>query len=117
MTEILVTMNTETTPETTPTATQMQAAVQGLSYLPTCATTPKRGAPRKMRREAQTLYAFAVEQGGTITLTDATKQELTARGIPPHRIPCAVYDLRSKCGKTVTSVRQGRQIASYVVTL
>lgn len=107
------------TPTDIPTDTATVSTVpQGLAYLPSCATTPKRGGARKMRREAQALYAYAVEQGGHIDLTKPDVQaELVARGLPPHRLPCAVYDLRSKCGKSVQAIRSGRKVSAYVIPL
>lgn len=81
------------------------------------ATTPKRGAARKMPKEPATLYAYAVEQGGRVALTPATKAELVARGLPEHRIGNAAYGIRKCFGKTVTTERTGRAVSAYLIAL
>jgi len=87
------------------------------SMLSTFATTPKRGTPRRHKREASILLAYAIEHGGRVDLTPEAKMELASRGLRTDRISCAAYDVRKYYGKTVTSQRQGRAVSAYVVML
>ena len=87
------------------------------SMLSTFATTPKRGTPRRHKREASILLAYAIEHGGRVDLTPEAKMELASRGLRTDRISCAVYDVRKYYGKTVTSQRTGRAVTAYDVVL
>jgi len=88
------------------------------TYLPQYATTAKRGAARKAKKEPATLLAYAIECGPCIDVTNAeTIAELTARGVPKHRIPNAVSDLKKYFGVPVTAARVGRTVISYTLTL
>lgn len=84
---------------------------------PAFATTPKRGAARKVPKEPATLLAYAIEQGGRINLTPDTVRELAARGLSSHRIPNAAYGIRKFFAKNVKGERTGRTISAYVVSL
>jgi len=88
-----------------------------LSMLPQFATTPKRGSARKPKREPSILLAYAIEHGGRVELTQAAKADLAKRGLPEHRIPCAIYDVRKYFGKSVTAERNGRAVAAYNISL
>lgn len=101
-------------PPVAPPATVTRAP---LALLPQFATTPKRGKSARPRQEPLTLFAYALETGGRIELTDATKQELAARGVPPHRISSAVYSLKKYFGQPVVTERRGRGASAYVVVL
>lgn len=100
--------NTMTTPTTAPAAPAL---------LPQYATTPKRGKAARPRQEPLKLYAYAVEHGGRVEMTDATKQELTARGVPPHRIPSAVYSMKKYFGAQVVTERKGRSVSAYTFSV
>jgi len=109
-----ITADTVDVPTVTVTATM---PVTGPALAAQFATTPKRQKARKMPKEPSLLYAYAVEQGGSITLTDAVKQELVSRGLPVHRIPNAAYGIRKFFGKTVTPTRTGRTVTAYTISL
>lgn len=86
-------------------------------FLSKWATTPKRGATRKDKREPKLLLAYATEKGERIDLTPEVLTELESRGIKPHRIPNAVCGLKKFYGVPVESVRNGRKVVAYVVKL
>lgn len=123
MNTMKTTTNTET--NTTPATPEMQrdatptsaAPSTPLTMLPQFATTPKRGTARKPKREASILLAYAIEHGGRVELTGTGKADLIARGLPEHRISCAVYDVRKYFGKPVIAERNGRAVSAYVVSL
>lgn len=81
------------------------------------ATTPKRGTARKMPKEPQTLFAYAIEKGGRVELTPQTKADLVSRGLPEHRISNAAYGIRKFFGKDVKTERVGRAVSAYTITL
>lgn len=95
----------------------MVSAPAPLSMLPQFATTPMRGSARKPKREPSILLAYAIEHGGRVELTQAAKADLAQRGLPEHRIPCAIYDVRKYFGKAVTTERNGRAVAAYNISL
>jgi hypothetical protein len=105
----------------TPKALETAPATASASPTPTMsaafATTPKRGTARKVPKEPQTLYAYAIEKGGRVELTAQVKAELVSRGLPEHRISNAAYGIRKCFGKDVKTERNGRSVAAYVVTL
>jgi len=103
--------------ESAPVNSAPMVAPAPLSMLPQFATTPKRGVARKPKREPSILLAYAIEHSGRVELTPAAKAELAQRGLPEHRIPCAVYDVRKYFGKTVIPERKGRAVAAYTITL
>ena len=105
---VTVTETAPAVPSETPAAPTMTAAF---------ATTPKRGTARKVPKEPQTLYAYAIEKGGRVELTAQVKAELVSRGLPEHRISNAAYGIRKCFGKDVKTERQGRTVSAYVVTL
>lgn len=115
------TMTTTETPTTTPTPeVTVQTAtgpVKALALLPKYAATPKRGAPRKDRREAVALYQYAVTQGGVVTLTPEALSSLQSLGLQAHRVTNAAYKLRKYYGVPVTAQRTGRKVTAYQVTL
>ena len=110
-------MSTENTTTSTPNATMTSGQSATPTIAPQFATTVKRGTSRKMPKEPHTLLAYAIEKGGRIELTDATKQELVARGLPMHRIPNAAYGVRKFFGKDVKTERVGRSVSAYTISL
>lgn len=102
--------------EATPVAPAAEPATP-LTMLPQYAMTPKRGTSRKPKKEPAALLAYAIEVGGRIELTDETKRALEARGLKPHRIPNAIYDVRKYFGRQVETERQGRAVRAYTITL
>lgn len=123
-TETSETSETIETPEpAAETATDAPVAVTPTDYatLPTLsvafATTPKRGTARKVPKEPATLLAYAIEQGGRVELTPKTEQDLTARGLPVHRISNAAYGIRKCFAKDVRTERQGRKVCAYVIAI
>lgn len=120
------TMKTETveTVEMAETGVPTQAPVEAASapvvkgqFLSKWATTPKRGAARKDKREPKALLAYATEKGERIDLTPEVLAELEARGIKANRIANAVCGLKKFYGIPVESVRDGRKVVAYVVKL
>ena len=85
--------------------------------LPKWATTPKRGATRKDKREPKALLAYAMEKGERIDLTPAVLEELNTRGIKANRVANAVCGLKKFYGIPVEAVRSGRKVIAYVVKL
>lgn len=120
----MIVNDTTVTPTPTPTVTCAETphaqtpAVNPASLLtPSFATTPKRGAARKLPKEPYTLYAYAMEQGGRVELTETVKQELEQRGLPARRISNAAYGIRKCFGKSVATERTGRTVTAYVVAV
>lgn len=88
------------------------------TYLAEYATTPKTGAPRKMKKEPMALMSAALEVNPTISLNNyAMLAYLNERGLTAKRIPNAVYMLKKYYGVNVTAIRQGRKVIAYKVAL
>lgn len=81
-------------------------------------TSEKLGTPIK-RRDAERFFAFAVERGGRIDLTDENYAALEA---PPFRIsksrvPACVCNLKKFYGVDIISERDGRRVVTYAMNI
>lgn len=92
-----------------------------MGLVPEYATTPRRKAPAKPRKNAQMLLTYALEHGARIEKTPETYRALFERGfaktleLVPKRLPHAICDLQKYYGQTITTEVSGTRVTAYVL--